>query len=211
MNDDQQDLPHSLWSLLPIPVWVDIVLDYLTLPQERALVNTCRWTRFILSAHLAQSRNGLRLVRDESLLPEWYHDDLSVHPVVLLLQHVPIVLSEQMVNIQFLDLGEYATDEALSLLHGYMPLLHTLLVAHNYGVSNAGLADIGADTNRCLNLKLLDITLCNASNYSGTLLLRRQLRHPELVIRRQPEWMDGKYATPDGFLTCWADGSFEYE
>jgi hypothetical protein len=113
-----------------------------------------------------------------------------------------MVLSEQMVNMQCLDLGEYATDEALSLLHGYMALLHTLLVAHNYGVSNEGLADIGADTNRFLNLKLLDITLCNASIYSGTLLLRRQLRHPELVIRRQPEWMDGKYATPDGFLTC---------
>jgi hypothetical protein len=115
-----------------------------------------------------------------------------------------------MVNMQCLDLGEYATDEALYLLYGYMPLLHTLLLAHNYGVTDEGLADIGADTNRCLNLKLLDITRCNGSTYSGTLPLRRQLRHPEMVIRRQPKWMDGKYATPDGFLTCWADGTFEY-
>jgi hypothetical protein len=77
------------------------------------------------------------------------------------------------------------------------------------------------------NLQYIDITFCPNTTYKATLELRRRLRRrrqdqqqqhapqqPTLVIRRQPEWMDGCFETPfanDGLHTYWADGSFSYE
>lgn len=82
------------------------------------------------------------------------------------------------------------------------------------------------------DLQYIDITYCPNTTYKATLELRRRLRRrrqeqqqkqvdrangpqqPTLVIRRQPEWMDGCFETPfanDGLHTYWADGSFSYE
>uniref|UniRef100_A0A7S1GK57 Uncharacterized protein n=1 Tax=Cyclophora tenuis TaxID=216820 RepID=A0A7S1GK57_CYCTE len=62
-------------------------------------------------------------------------------------------------------------------------------------------------------LQLLDITYCRLTTYLGTFVVRD--KHAKtLIVRRQPQWMDGKFQTPfenDGFHVYWPDGTFQFE
>jgi hypothetical protein len=185
-------------DLLPIALWLDIVLEYSTLEEEQHFVQTCRWTRFTLSPHLTENRRFL-LVNDAKT-------------VRLLLRHP--ILVEQMANLHYLDLSCHATDELLLSMHTCMPMLQTLSLVASSGVTNAGVETLGSDPNRCRQLQVLDITLCTRISYRTTLVLRRALFHPKLVIRRIPKWMEGHFETPfenDGMHTYWADGSFSFD
>jgi hypothetical protein len=99
-------------------------------------------------------------------------------------------------------------------MHSFLPQLQTLSLVNSPHVTSVGIATLGTDANRCRNLQTLDITSCNNVRYGITLELRRQLQHANLVIRRQPVWMDGHFHTPyenDGVHTYWADGSFSFQ
>ena len=70
------------------------------------------------------------------------------------------------------------------------------------------------DMARCRTLRYIDITECSCISYFVTILLREQLQHPDLIIRRIPQWMEGHYDTAypnDGIHTYYADGSFLYD
>jgi hypothetical protein len=202
MNEIDDNVGSSSWPMdvLPIALWLDILLEYSTFEDERDFVNTCRWTKFVLSPYLTENRRFL-LVNDAK--------------TVRLLHH-PLILAEQMANLHSLDLSSHATNELLRSMHTYMPMLHTLSLVGSQGVTSAGVDTLGSDPNRCRQLQVLDITLCTLIPYNVTLYLRRVLRHPNLVIRRIPQWMQGQYALPfkrepfetDGLNTYWADGTF---
>ena len=70
------------------------------------------------------------------------------------------------------------------------------------------------NTTRCRTLRYIDITECSCISFYATILLREQLHHPELIIRRIPKWMEGHYDTMypnDGIHTYYADGTFLYD
>jgi hypothetical protein len=195
MND--MDTNALSMDRLPVGLWLDILLEYSTLEDERHFVNTCRWTKYILSPSLTQNRRRL-LVNNGATIR-------------LLLRHP--ILAEQMMNLHYLNLGSHATDELLVAMHSCMPMLQILSMVGS-GVTGAGFITFGSDPSRCRRLELLDITLCTRVSYSVTLVLRRVLLHPKLVIRRIPRWMEGHFETPfenDGIHTYWADSTFSFD
>jgi hypothetical protein len=126
-------------------------------------------------------------------------------------------IQENLTNLLVLDFGPYITNTILLAMRFHLPNLQEL---HMVGSNPAFLTDQGflslglQDRARCLNLRYVDITGCDSISYYATILLRKRLLHPDLIIRRQPAWMDGHFQTPyqqDGIHTYYADGSFLYD
>jgi hypothetical protein len=118
-------------------------------------------------------------------------------------------------RLQRLDTGEWATGELLQIIgrNELLPELRHLSMVGSVGVDDEGLRAIAQGEARRENLRSIDITFCQNTSYQVTLWLRENLPNLSL-IRRQPEWMDGRFETPfenDGIHTYYADGSFSYE
>mmetsp|Transcript_46345 Transcript_46345/g.68402 ORF Transcript_46345/g.68402 Transcript_46345/m.68402 type:complete len:262 (-) Transcript_46345:575-1360(-) len=128
-------------------------------------------------------------------------------------------------GLRHLYLGAHATDELLELISGRdgrgMELLQNLEhidMSRSKEVTDGGLRFLSVGEARARNLRSVDVTFCRNTTYSGTFPLREKLENLA-VIRRQPEWMDGRFLTPfqdtkdDGTVeahTYWADGSFSF-
>lgn len=130
-------------------------------------------------------------------------------------------------NLVELDMTSFATDPLLLLLKS--PLTRLKMVGSdrvtNNGLSrwcdeqnnpsqtsSASASLASASSSSCHTLQYIDLTYCSKTTYAGTFPLRKTFSG--LVIRRQPEWMDGHFVTPfdnDGLHTYWCDGSFQFQ
>lgn len=105
-----------------------------------------------------------------------------------------------------------------------LPNLETLSMVGSRDVNSAGIlllgqrADIMAKdtTASATHLRHLNITFCPNISYGATLKLRQMFPN-HLVIRRQPEWLDGHFETPFAgsgeameIHTYYPDGSFRF-
>mmetsp|Transcript_29303 Transcript_29303/g.93927 ORF Transcript_29303/g.93927 Transcript_29303/m.93927 type:complete len:280 (+) Transcript_29303:680-1519(+) len=94
-----------------------------------------------------------------------------------------------------------------------VPNLKRLCMAGSQLLTDAGLFELGESSERRRDtLEYIDITFCNGTTYGATLPLRRLFSN-NLVIRRQPAWLDGQFRTPFGegeVHTYWADGTFSF-
>jgi hypothetical protein len=121
-------------------------------------------------------------------------------------------------NLMSLDLQSNCNDEFLQIIPEYqlLPNLKKMSMVRSLGVTDDGLEclsrGIYSDT-----LEQIDITHCRNTSYAGTFPLRE--RQPNLkLLRRQPEWLDGKLITPFGAAgngevevhTYWPDGTFTF-
>jgi hypothetical protein len=118
-------------------------------------------------------------------------------------------------RLQRLDTGTWATGELLQIIgrNELLPELQHLAMVGSVGVDDDGLRAIAQGEARRENLRSIDITFCQNTSYQVTVWLRENLPNLSL-IRRQPEWMDGRFETPfenDGIHTYYADGSFSFE
>jgi hypothetical protein len=111
-----------------------------------------------------------------------------------------------------LNMTSFATDHLL--LQMKSPLTRLIMVG-SIGITNGGLSRWCGDQNPSRptdTLQYIDLTYCSKTTYAGTFPLRNAF--PGLIIRRQPEWMDGHFVTPfdnDGLHTYWCDGTFQFE
>lgn len=116
-------------------------------------------------------------------------------------------------NVLNLDISNYGNDNFLSLIGNnelLMPSLDRITMVSSVEVTDHGLLSLSKIPSR--KLKSIDITFCHKTSYAGTFPLRDA--YPNIVIRRQPEWMDGQCLTPfenDGAHTYWCDGTFLFE
>jgi hypothetical protein len=175
---------------IPEPLLWEI-LDYLHLDDRLKLFMTCKLFRNMQAA-------WDRLVRYLQT-SAWVH-----HSIVL--QH-----AHKWENLLELDLTRFATNPLLLTLTA--PLTRLKMVGSTE-LTNNGLADFSHElnTNRPTTLQYMDLTYCSGTTYSGTFPLRDAFAG--LVIRRQPDWMDGHFVTPfdnDGLHTYWCDGSFQFQ
>ena len=106
-----------------------------------------------------------------------------------------------------------------------LPNLETLSMVGSSGINDAGIfllglraaiAPDGVTTTSATHLRQLNITFCPKISYGATLKLRQMFPNP-LVIRRQPEWLDGHFETPFAgsgeameIHTYYPDGSFRF-
>lgn len=133
-------------------------------------------------------------------------------------------------NLLELDLGAHCTDDFLFSLAATspsgaaavgvtaencpLPNLRSISMVSSGGVTDQGLIALSqGGSARSQNLQYVNLTFCHKTTYQGTFCLRDSLTNLK-VIRRQPEWVDGRYETPfedDGLHTYYADGTFEFE
>lgn len=96
------------------------------------------------------------------------------------------------------------------------PNLHSIRMRHCDQVTDFGLDCISRSAAAARNLEVVDITFCPHTTYSGTFPIRERVTNLRL-LRRQPEWLDGRFETPFGgartgaeIHTYYADGSFSF-
>ena len=205
-------LPTSIWSL---------ILEHLSLTDGRSLMQS--------SSILWSERKVLEAQRRRLKMYSFQDDaggcrSIYPHPFSCLQAEKNIAcflyprIHQNLTNLRVLDFGPYITDRILQeTMHCTLPNLQELyLVGSNPSVvSDQGFLALGRqDPDRRQNLRYIDITGCDSISYYATILLRKRMSHPDLVIRRQPQWMDGHFQTPyarDGIHTYYADGSFLYD
>ena len=168
------------------------ILEYVSLTSERRFLGTTQrfWQhrRDIVS-------NRRRLVAEDRIdiiLLEWAADHFT--------------------SLVELDLGENGSDDFLQSTARCFPSLQRLSLVASRGVTDRSLRTLTMNASYKPRLTYLDITYCHNTSYRATLPLRRAFDNG-IVIRRQPEWMDGHFETPfpnDGIHTYWADGSFKF-
>lgn len=105
-----------------------------------------------------------------------------------------------------------------------LPNLEALSMVGSRDINSAGILLLGQravivandTTTSATHLRHLNITFCPKISYGATLKLRQMLPNP-LVIRRQPEWLDGHFETPFAgsgetveIHTYYPDGSFRF-
>jgi hypothetical protein len=170
------------------------ILTYLLLDERIRTLMTCR---SLLRLRPSLDRHVAKL--------ELYHQS-----------HLDIVCKmdlTNMCNVVELSLGKWATNEILFTLGAdgtLLPRLTKVDMLASAQVTDAGLRALSIGGLR--RLKYLDLTFCHKTTYEGTFCLRDAF--PEIIIRRQPVWMDGGFVTPfenDGTHTYWCDGSFLFE
>lgn len=96
------------------------------------------------------------------------------------------------------------------------PNLNSLRMRQCDLVTDFGLDCISRSAAAARHLEVVDITFCHNTTYSGTFPLRERVTNLKL-LRRQPEWLDGRFETPFGgarsgaeIHTYYADGSFSF-
>lgn len=116
-------------------------------------------------------------------------------------QHLPTSLEcllactlRNLTNLRMLDLNSIPLmDGVLPKIALYCPLLETLNLRGCEYLTDEGVQSL----NKLAHIQCLDITFCNLVGYTTVVKLREcceKLR----VIRRQPEWLDGRFETPWG-------------
>lgn len=203
---------HSVSLLLKIPTQLlSEIVEYCSLTDGRRLFHTCRSLMCQYSSILEYQRRLIR-VDPTNTRPgpfDYRYLGKALNSDLRILLYPPLWRNYE--SVVTLDLGKLVTNEVIQSLHARMPLLRDLLLVGSCGVSS--ILSLGRNSYWRRHLRLLDITLCNSVHYRQTLFLRDVL-HADLVIRRQPKWMDGNYVTPfknDGIHTYWADGSFSFQ
>jgi hypothetical protein len=124
------------------------------------------------------------------------------------------ILNSNLLNWKHLvdiDMSSYATDEIIMQLPS---TISRVKMVGSKSVTDSGLHAWCHNDNPCRPsfLEYIDLTFCSGTSYAGTFTLREA--YPAIIIRRQPEWMDGHFVTPfdnDGLHTYWCDGSFQFE
>ena len=193
-NGNERDDYIGLGTL-PAPLLLEIV-EFLPLNDGRSLFQSC----CALWRQAAEIESRRRTVK------------VGTHQDIRLLQHIPYLQNYN--HILCLDLGRHATDSILGRIASQLPVLQELSMVESLDVYDSGLATLGHSDTRRQHLRSIDITFCTNITYETTLQLRLRLLHPDVVIRRQPVWMDGHFETPfenDGLHTYWADGSFSFQ
>lgn len=194
-----------LFSSLPESLWGDI-WQFTTLSEMFRVLATCRvlWERhrFVMVQTL------IFRLRLESTKESWG----------FLLTSRRGGGGGEWGNLLSMDAQSYATNAFVWTLHDHCPQLQEWRMVGSKKITDEGLRCIVSQP----QLRLLDITYCSGTTYGGTFPVRDAHRkankhnknYQRLVIRRQPEWMDGKYDTRfdnDGLHTYWPDGTFRYE
>jgi len=118
-------------------------------------------------------------------------------------------------NLLQLDLEQYAEDCMMERIAKHAPALQSLQMVGSNGLSGAGLACLGRTEERSglKDLQYIDVTFCPNVSYEDTLALRGTLHRSDVLIRRQPAWLDGydDSVFQDKFYIYWPDGSFYME
>ena len=181
---------------------LSVIFLYLSLREQWACVATC--------IALWRSREILRLaVEDVGALPE----DANTFP----LSHK---IWDHFKRIKRLDIGKWATDAFLVALapnafrkDELLPLLEHISVARSL-VSDAAVFQLARGSTRRTTLKSIDITFCQNTSYMSVVKLCEVITHPNLLVRRLPDWLVGCFVTPfgegDEVHTYWADGTFSF-
>lgn len=127
-----------------------------------------------------------------------------------LLRHPTTKDAQSWMNMVSLDLGNRSENDILISVSRCMPALRRISMIGSPEVSRTGLRFL----KRLKRLKYLDVTFCKNVVYEDVVKLRDVFhRADDVIIRRQPNWMDGSFETPfrnDGLHTYWPDGSFRY-
>ncbi len=98
------------------------------------------------------------------------------------------------------------------------PNLRSIRMRHCDLLTDFGLDCLSRSAAATTTLESVDITFCHNTSYSGTFPLRERISNLKL-LRRQPEWLDGRFETPFGASnastgvevhTYYADGSFSF-
>lgn len=126
----------------------------------------------------------------------------------------PSTLLNNLNNLHTLDIGSNATNDFLRNLQSerVLPKLKHLFMAKSMRITDEGLDSLTRNSLRCQTLESIDISYCRNTTYAGTFVLRDKLKALQL-LRRQPQWMDGRYETPfenDHLHTYWPDGTFSF-
>jgi hypothetical protein len=210
----RDDRGGNIWQNLPTSV-LSLVLEHLSLADGRSLMQSCSILWFERK-ELESQRRCLRFPAyslDERNACCSRSSNLERNMSYFL--YPPI--NENLTNLLVLDFGPYITNTILLAMRFHLPNLQELyMIGSNPALlTDQGFLSLGLqDRARCQNLRYVDITGCDSISYYATILLRKRLRHPDLIIRRQPAWMDGHFQTPyahDGIHTYYADGSFLYD
>ena len=187
---------HLLLDALPDPIWVSI-LESLSLSDGLHLNASGRglWER----------RETLRAALEKVRLSST--QDAHIFTKLLFPQL-------QMSNLCELDLASFGSNIILeAIAEAKLNHLRSIAMVGSLAVTDAGLEALSRCQACAETVQSIDITFCHNTSYDGTFCLREAFTKLK-VIRRQPEWMDGRYETPfenDGLHTYYADGSFEFE
>ena len=98
-------------------------------------------------------------------------------------------------NLQSINLQHYCTNAFFYHMGDILPNIKSIQCRRSLLVTDLGLQSIANSKSCQRNLEVLDITYCSNVTYGGTLPLREKLTNLKL-LRRQPEWLDGKFYTP---------------
>lgn len=194
-GDVDVDVDNLLSAILPGPLLAEI-LEWTGLRDGRRALQSCR----ALYDRTAAVEGHRRTARVETPMDAQF---LCRGSAVL----------PNLLRLVRLDVGEFGCDAMMEAMEAHLPLLRDLLLVGSTRLTDRGVEGIAASALRCQGLRYVDLTNCARTTYYATLRLRRALRYPAAVIRRQPVWMDGHFATPfadDGAHTYYADGSFAF-
>ena len=209
------------------------VLSFVSLPDRNRFARTCRQQRrlredgmdgtvTVLSEPAGHELGGLVFHSNIGASPYWLDD------VEALRQSRSLQLS-RLVGLRSLNIGPLGNNEFLTLLSSgsrgdntglLLPNLEVLSIVDSSRVTDAGILALGqraegVNGKRRDNLRVLDITFCPNISYGAILELRKLLPSP-LLVRRQPEWLDGHFETPFSgrhpveVHTYYPDGSFSF-
>ncbi|CAE8637141.1 unnamed protein product, partial [Polarella glacialis] len=110
-------------------------------------------------------------------------------------------------QLRELQLGSFADDALLSAAGSQLPSLQRLDVSESLSITDEGIRRLAEG---CKCLLSVDLTHCHGTTYGSVFWLRQSSQHPdELLIRRQPAWLDGVFECPWGEKHMyWPDGTF---
>lgn len=148
------------------------ILEWLDLANRRQLMVTCS-TLWSLRSSLEQQCLTLRLTS---------RTDLKI-----------FATTNNWKNLLHLDFGNLCCDSILSSSSlGSMSSLQKISMISSLKVTDFGLAALAAifGEEDGQQLSEVDITFCRNTTYMGTFPIRD--RFPNILIRRQPDWMTGR-------------------
>jgi hypothetical protein len=236
-NDDGCRLLLHLIQSVPITTWAEIV-SYLFLSEGRQLYQTCHhlWNiSSVLESYRYRIDIGTNDVTNHAHHIELRY--LMYYPIYchfnnltalnlsnLATNQILFTLQNQLPNLQeiyMIGSGKDGTayDSRSENDLSDIGLLSLMMIDHpiptlQVPFSTQQIRSIPLHQVRCRTLRCIDITECSCISFYATILLREQLTHPDLIIRRIPQWMEGHYDTMypnDGIHTYYADGTFLYD
>lgn len=213
-----------LESSLPESLFEEEILEYLSFTERRRLLSLSQglWSRRARIESKTrriqfQEQEARRLIRDQPFQSE-----------TRLKQMFGGMSSSLLITSLSMDFG--CTDGFLHVALVELelfPNLQNLRLRSCDQVSDFGLDCISRSKAAANSLQVIDIAFCRHTSYAGAFCLRNRRRVPHLrILRRQPEWLDGRFETPFGggnngstdsggggggeIHTYYCDGSFQF-